>query len=177
MTIDSNIIVAIVMVTGVVFTAITSCLIAYWQSKSRKDISEVNDSVNHRHERGANALKLYDLAFENHQKIDQIVEWQNDFRDSPFQSGDQIMRFVEGADTRVSAVESRLAVQEAKLERVDRQVSDFSCPLVPISGSRHLTDLLASHDNLVCTQPIDLADTEQSHILPGDSTDERENSL
>lgn len=58
---------------GVVLLTQTVMFLMAWMQ--RRKVDEINDAVNHRHERGDGALKLYDLVYENHKKTDELVEW------------------------------------------------------------------------------------------------------
>lgn len=49
---------------------------AWFGYLGQRHARQINDAVNHRHTRGGEAPKLYDLAWENHQKLDSLAEWK-----------------------------------------------------------------------------------------------------
>lgn len=72
-----EVIVAALTLATVVFNAIN-------QKKIKRQVTETNDAVNHRHDKepinGEAPPKLYDLVIDNHLKITEITEWKNGFK-------------------------------------------------------------------------------------------------
>jgi hypothetical protein len=92
-----HIIITFTVLLGVVTTAILSLLTAYFQWKAKKDISQVNDAVNHRHEKGHGALKLYDLVWENHTRSNELIEWKRGYDGGSFSEPAKVEKFVQAA--------------------------------------------------------------------------------
>ena len=99
---STHIIVSIVGFFGVVVTALLSYL-------THRHTREINDAVNHRHEkRGADAPKLYDMMWENHQKADELIQWKRSYDGGPLDHGCKVVEFVEETEHRLDAAESRI---------------------------------------------------------------------
>lgn len=75
-----TVVVSVLGFLGIFITQWTMFCIAHMkQNKVQRNVEEINDAVNHRHKRGDDCNvppKLYDLAWENHQKIDGLVNWK-----------------------------------------------------------------------------------------------------
>jgi hypothetical protein len=95
----SGVIIAVLTLCGVLFNGLISLM-------THRNSKQINDAVNHRHQRadenGKAPLKLYDLAIENHQKIDRteqkvdgLVEWKESYCDSPLNTGQRRRRVPE----------------------------------------------------------------------------------
>ena len=83
-------------VTGI--TSVTAIILALLKitHPMKRQIAQVNDSVNHRHEkRGDDAPKLYDLIWETHEKSDKLLEWRNGYKGGPLDSGPKVIEFVQ----------------------------------------------------------------------------------
>jgi len=74
---NPEVIVAALTLATVVFNAIN-------QKKIKKQVTETNDAVNHRHDKepinGEAPPKLYDLVIDNHLKITELTEWKDGFK-------------------------------------------------------------------------------------------------
>ena len=91
----AGVIIAVITMGGVVFTSVVACLTALFQWRAKASLNEVNDAVNHRHEKhGASSLKLYDLVWENHQRSNELIEWKRTYDDGPFCEGQKVNDFV-----------------------------------------------------------------------------------
>ena len=102
---STHIIVSLIGLAGVSVTAVFSYL-----SSSRA--KEINDAVNHRHEkRGADAPKLYDLAWENHRKVDELIEWKRTYQGGPLDDGNKVVDFVESTERRLSKLEGAIELE------------------------------------------------------------------
>jgi hypothetical protein len=95
----AGVIIAVLTLCGVVFNGLISLM-------THRNSKQINDAVNHRHQRadenGKAPLKLYDLAIENHQKIerteqklDGLVEWKESYCDSPLNTGKGVDEFLK----------------------------------------------------------------------------------
>jgi hypothetical protein len=95
----AGVIIAVLTLFGVIFNGLISLM-------THKNSKEINDAVNHRHQRadetGKAPPKLYDLAIENHQKIDRteqkvdsLVEWKESYCDSPLNTGQGVDEFLK----------------------------------------------------------------------------------
>lgn len=60
---------------GLAAVLITQTAMFLMSYLSHRKIGEINDAVNHRHDKDGGGLKLYDLVVENHNKTKQIIEW------------------------------------------------------------------------------------------------------
>lgn len=99
--------VAVLALFGVLITAGVSLLTAILQHRTKKDVAEINDAVNHRHEkRGDGALKLYDLVWENHQKADELIDWKRSYEGGPMDNGAKVVEFVETITERIEKLEN-----------------------------------------------------------------------
>jgi len=63
---------------GVFFGAFFSYLSQKQGRANKIIVDEINDAVNNRHNKGENALKLYDLAWENHKRVDNLTSTCDD---------------------------------------------------------------------------------------------------
>ncbi len=76
---------------------------------------QINDAVNHRHERGPDALKLYDLALENHsttraleKQSAELIEWKRSYEDvGLLDTGSKVGEFVTEVKTRLDQLEQK----------------------------------------------------------------------
>ena len=77
--------------------------------KTNITADEVNDAVNHRHQRGEGALKLYDLVWENHQKTDELIGWKRGYEAvGLLDNGGKVSKFVDETRKRLDKVESNV---------------------------------------------------------------------
>ena len=95
-----------VLFTGLV-SIIVSVIAGYFAWRAARDSRQVNDAVNHRHEkRGDGALKLYDLSWENHQKIDELVEWKRGYEGAGLlDTGKKVVEYTDHINTRLDTLE------------------------------------------------------------------------
>ena len=95
----AGVIIAGITLAGVIFNGLVAL-------RTHRNAKSINDAVNHRHQRkrddGSAPPKLYDLAIENHQKIerterkvDSLVEWRESYRDSPLNTGAGVDEFMQ----------------------------------------------------------------------------------
>ena len=102
---STQIIVSLIGLAGISVNAVFSYL-------SSARAKEINDAVNHRHEkRGADAPKLYDLAWENHRKVDELVEWKRTYQGGPLDDGNKVVEFVDRTERRLSTIEGALDLE------------------------------------------------------------------
>lgn len=94
-----------------------SALGAYYAFLAKRHASEVSDAVNHRHQTGT--PRLYDLALENHAKVDELVEWKRGYDGGPLDSGDKVDEFTTDVLCR--------------LDNLERACDD--CPLHDVCGN------------------------------------------
>lgn len=88
---DSSVVVAVITLVGVLITAGVSIITASLQVIAKRHLEDVNDAVNHRHQKGGPAApKLYDLALDNRERMDRIEG-----------RADRIERHCERTDERV----------------------------------------------------------------------------
>lgn len=77
-----DVVISILAFLGIVISQWTMFVIQYRkQHGDSKKLEDINDAVNHRHERGE-GLKLYDLVLQNHSKTcechdktEDLIEW------------------------------------------------------------------------------------------------------
>jgi len=76
---------------------------------------QINDAVNHRHERSPDALKLYDLALENHSstnrlqhQANELIEWKRSYEGGPLDTGSKVGNFVEIVEEHMDETKERL---------------------------------------------------------------------
>jgi len=55
--------------------------------------TQANDAVNHRHETGT--PRLYDLALENRQSVNELIDWKRGYDGGPLDDGQKVQRFWE----------------------------------------------------------------------------------
>lgn len=100
--------VAICTLAGVLVTSVASIACAAISHRSHRSVKEINDAVNHRHEKkGPDAPKLYDLIWENHEKSNELIEWKRGYDDGPLGTGGQVDRFVEKTNRRLDRLEQQ----------------------------------------------------------------------
>jgi hypothetical protein len=96
---------AIAVVVGIITVGVFVVRVV-WYLKTA--IDQINDSVNHRHEKGAGAPKLYDLSWENHKKVTELIEWKRSYDGCPLDRGDKVYEFykqVEALELRVNEID------------------------------------------------------------------------
>lgn len=99
-------VVAVLALIGVLITAGVSIVTVVLQHKSKRSIEDINDAVNHRHEkRGEGAMKLYDLVWENHKKADELIDWKRGYEGGPLDNGQKVCDFVDTITERVEKLE------------------------------------------------------------------------
>lgn len=96
-----QIILGAITLLGVILTSVVGVITAYFQSKMKKEVSQVNDAVNHRHEKGEGALKLYDLVWENHKRASELIEWKRTYDKGPLDDGHKVELFVHETNKRL----------------------------------------------------------------------------
>lgn len=94
---EVQIVLAVITLAGVVITSVVGSISAFYTSRMRKDVDSVNDAVNHRHLKtgSSDAPKLYDLAWENHVKVSELIEWKRTYDGGPFDSGTKVEEYVK----------------------------------------------------------------------------------
>jgi hypothetical protein len=113
---------AVTLVLGVMTTAILSLLTAYFQWKAKKDISEVNDAVNHRHDKaGEGALKLYDLVWENHKRSNELIEWKRGYDEGPLDDGTKVHDFVQDIAAFRQEAEEHFNILDGKIDNLEQK--------------------------------------------------------
>jgi len=112
---STHIIVSMIGFLGIVVTAFLSYL-------THRHTREINDAVNHRHERGPDALKLYDLALDNHattrvleqqnkalaKQGNELIEWKRSYENGPLDTGSKVGEFVELVEDHMTETKERL---------------------------------------------------------------------
>ena len=102
---ETHIIVALIGFIGIFVSAVFSYL-------CHKHAREINDSVNHKHEKaGPGALKLYDLVWHNFQTAQELIEWKRGYDDGPLSTGSKVFEFVQETGERLEKIENH--IQEA----------------------------------------------------------------
>lgn len=88
-------------------------------------VTQVNDAVNHTHERGDDALKLYDIALENHQSVREIqndikvlTEWKSGYDGGPLDTGEKVKDWCESCDKKFTTIDEKLDHVVSELNRV-----------------------------------------------------------
>lgn len=100
---------------GVVFTAIISMMNGAASKKLKKIMNEINDAVNHRHDKkGPDAPKLYDLIWENHEKADELIQWKRSYDGGPLDNGIKVMEFFEETNSRLNTIETKITDLDKK---------------------------------------------------------------
>jgi len=77
-----DVLISLITLGGVALTQATMFWVVFMQSRSARTadesarkVEEINDAVNHRHDRDGDGLKLYDLVCENRNETKMLVEW------------------------------------------------------------------------------------------------------
>jgi hypothetical protein len=97
------------------FGVLVSALFGYLNHKHAK---EINDAVNHRHDKaGPGAPKLYDLAWENHKKADELIQWKRGYDSGPLATGDRVVSFV-------SSTSDKLADHDHRIRSLEKMAED-----------------------------------------------------
>ena len=101
---------AVTTLIGIIMKALLTCVTAYFQWQAKKDVSDINDAVNHRHiKKGNDALKLYDLVWENHLKSTELIEWKRTYDGGPLDSGTKVEDFFDSTTKRLETLSSDIA--------------------------------------------------------------------
>ena len=79
---------------------------------SARHSKQANDAVNHRHITGT--PRLYDLALENHQKVDELVGWKRGYDESPWNNGSGVEEWLKEHDDTHAAIIKRIEELEKK---------------------------------------------------------------
>jgi hypothetical protein len=89
------------------FIALVGVAVSAWVAvTSKRVLNEVNDAVNHRHEkRGDGAPKMYDLLWETHEKTDELIEWKRTYDGGPLSTGLKVVNFVSAVNDRLERLE------------------------------------------------------------------------
>lgn len=124
-------------------------------------VNEVNESVNHRHEKdGDQGRTLYDLAVENNKRIHKVeselkslTDWQSSYRGGPLDHGDKVKQFVE-----------QMAGCAEKIDRHYEDLKQFAIDIgCPLKGGKK-TDKQCGHDNPPShSDPPDGLDRQQDY--------------
>jgi len=86
-----------------------------------KVLTEVNDAVNHKHEkRGPDAMKMYDLVWETHEKVDEVIQWKRSYDGGPLDMGHKVVNFVDRMEESCKKIE--------ELEIVCKGLKCQQCP-------------------------------------------------
>ena len=98
----------VLIVMGVV--ALIGMAVSAWVAvTSRRVLNEVNDAVNHRHEkRGGAAPKMYDLLWETHEKSNELIEWKRTYDEGPLSTGTKVVEFVGDVQDRLGNIEDKI---------------------------------------------------------------------
>lgn len=93
------------------FIALIGISVSAWVAvTSKRVLNEVNDAVNHRHEkRGDGAPKMYDLLWETHEKSNELIEWKRTYDGGPLSTGLKVVEFVDTVFDRLDALEEKTA--------------------------------------------------------------------
>jgi hypothetical protein len=109
MKIDGNVVVALVTLGGVVLTSVLAFIVAWMQVRTRRNIDEINDAVNHRHLKAANGSdvppKLFDLVWESHKDSKELIEWKRGYDGGPLDNGTKVEEFVDRMDNLADKVD------------------------------------------------------------------------
>ena len=128
---SGEVIAATITAIGVGFAAMASSVTAFLQYRAKKELAQVNDAVNHRHEkRGEMAPKLYDLLFENYiktesleVKVDEIVAWKDGYSGTAFSDAEAIDEYIHETDDRIKELEQESDRSSRRVEGLDRRTS------------------------------------------------------
>ena len=91
-----------------VLSVVGSVIVGYFAYLAASASRQVNDAVNHRHEkRGEGALKLYDLVWENHEKSDELIQWKRGYEGGPMDNGRKVVQIVEETNQRLKELETQ----------------------------------------------------------------------
>ena len=67
-----------------------------------KQVAEINDAVNHRHNKvnpdGTMPNKLFDLVWESHNDCKELIEWKRGYDNGPLDNGHKVVTFVAQVD-------------------------------------------------------------------------------
>lgn len=101
--------------------------------KTEKVLDEINDAVNHRHQRtdanGDTPPKLYDVVLENRERIKELSEWREGYKGSAFGDSGDINDYLTRTDKRFDRLEENVqGVHECISELKDR-ISTRPCML------------------------------------------------
>lgn len=103
---DSDVVlVAIITLIGVIITAIFGYMTTVITTRTSKEVAEINDAVNHRHEKEGPPLKLYDVVMQNHFMAKELIEWKNTYKTSPIADGEKASDYFEEIEERVQTLE------------------------------------------------------------------------
>ena len=91
---------------GYVIVAALGAYSAYHAKKAKESSDQINDAVNHRHDKaGPHAPKLYDAVIGLHErantiddKADELLEWKRGYAGGRLDTGDKVKDFVESVD-------------------------------------------------------------------------------
>ncbi len=86
---------------------------AYHAKKAKDSGDQINDAVNHRHEKaGPDAPKLYDAVIHLHErtdhideKADELIQWKRGYDGGPLDHGEKVLDFVESVQDLKSKVD------------------------------------------------------------------------
>jgi hypothetical protein len=112
---------AATIMAGIITTTFLSLITAYFQWKAKKDISQVNDAVNHRHEKGHGALKLYDLVWENHIRSNELIEWKRSYDKGPLDDGTKVTTFVEEIESFRREADDHFNILDKKIDNLEQK--------------------------------------------------------
>lgn len=135
---------AIAAVCGLLVFVIRWLLVSFAERLQgiEDSLDEVNDAVNHRHEkRGPDAKKLYDLAVENHERarkvesqVAELVEWKRGYSEGPLDTGQKVLAFCEETSRRFSKIDE-------KLDEFRTNMEYLGCPKITGKGDKLCNDV------------------------------------
>jgi len=99
---------------GYIVTAAIGTYTAWTAKKAKENSEQINDAVNHRHEKaGPNAPKLYDAIISLHEhgermdkKADELLEWKRTYDGGPLDTGHKVIEFVDSVKALKENVDS-----------------------------------------------------------------------
>ena len=95
--------------------AIAASMAAVWAAKAKREASQANDAVNHRHAVGT--PRLYDLALRNDERTDELIEWKRGYDGGPLDDGQKVEQFVDEFERLKALQESCCTASECPIRR------------------------------------------------------------
>jgi gas vesicle protein len=118
----SEVMVAVITLVGVVFTGVVGVITALLAARAKREASEANYAVNRvksKKDGDPEARTLYDLTWENHQKIDGLTGWREEHLDYCREQCDKT---------------------RAKITELGDQIVELGCPLRTGNGGETCDD-------------------------------------